>query len=91
MSDEIDLMIDRVRGLRRGREPLYITCNKVFYEFAYEMSDEARTALEEMGRAAVATEEHPVEPVTGMEFPLPVVGFLAVTGETLRAEDGASD
>lgn len=91
MSDEIDLMIDRVRGLRRGREPLYITCTKVFYEFAYEMSDEARTSLEEMGRAAVETEEHPVEPVTGMEFPLPVVGFLAVTGEALRAEDGASD
>ena len=87
-TDELDLMIDRVRDQGAPSVPLHITCAEVFYEFADEMSDETFAGLEAAGQAAIEQEGQPVTP-EGKPLPEALAGFCALVGEQFIQQKGS--
>jgi hypothetical protein len=91
MTDELDLMIGRVKAKLKPGVPLYLTAAEVFYEFADEMSDETSLALEEVGRVAIKREGQAVDPITGHPLPEVFAGFLALVAEQMMDEGVQTD
>ncbi len=97
--DDLDLMIDRVKGLRSPAAPLYVTAARVFFEFVDEMSDETFLAFEhtyEVVRKVEGTPSFPPGALSpqaeGFLASNPGVlaayfGFVALAAEQLMAEE----